>query len=202
MTRVGRSELFLIYALTEAAKALGHFNRAGELAGRVEVVAEVVERLENQTVLDALKLGLQSAAGVSRVFWPSARSKEAKVVANSRAEELRELTGLEADTASHTLGQRAWRDHVEHLDERIDARIQEDGTPFIAVELVQHDEGMAEYMSAVPLGYDAATNTLLFFGEPQAVSELQDALVDIRDRCSKGLSKIRDMHATADVKGA
>ena len=193
MTRVGRSELFLLYALTESAKALAYFERATELAARREVIQEGIERRENQSVFDALKLGLYSAASVSRVFWPGgARDWRA---ANARAVELRELCELPADNAAHQLGKRTWRDHVEHLDERIDARIEDGGTPFIGIEIVQQDPEMAQHMAVVPIGYDPVADAILFYGEPQPVGDLRAALIDVRDRCSVGLAKIHEVHA-------
>ncbi|MBI1650137.1 hypothetical protein [Hyphomicrobium sulfonivorans] len=114
MTKADRDFVFLIFALTESARALRARYEIERLGGvRKQVQPGIVAR-EFQSVFEQIRLALQFSSNVSKIFWPhgKAASKAAK-----RGDRLRNLAGL---PGRHQLSDRRLRNHIGHIDERLD----------------------------------------------------------------------------------
>lgn len=190
MTRMGRDEIFLTFAIIESANALGAIEEVRQLAAVREQVAPGVERLENGKVFRAIRLALQSSANVSKVFWPQGASGDG---AKRRAENLRALTGL---PERHGLSDRALRNHIEHMDERLDSWTHDDPRPFLTFEHVVHagDKGPPEnhavLLESTAIVYDAEADEVLLFGGTFSLGQLHADVLAVRDAASKGMASL------------
>ncbi len=190
MTRMGSDEIFLTFAIIESANALAAIEEVRQLAAVRERVAPDVERLENGTVFRAIRVALQSSANVSKVFWPQRASGDA---ARRRAENLRVLTEL---PERHGLSNRALRNHIEHMDERLDDWTQPDPRPFLTFELVVHagDRGSPEQhamlIESTAIVYDAEADEVMLFGETFSLAQLQADVLAVRDAASNGMASL------------
>lgn len=199
ITRAGRDEIFLLFALVESGNALRAIEDIRELAAVREQVAPEVERRENGSVFRAIRVALQAAANVSKVFWPQGSSGEAGKL---RAERLRDLTGL---PERHGLSNRALRNHIEHMDERLDDWTVADPRPFLGFEIVIHadDKRPPEMHALVVEGsaiiYDAEADEVQLFGGSFPLAQLHADVVAVSEAASKGMSVLRaKMRATED----
>ena len=185
MTELDRDYIMLSFALTECRRALDNLAEVDELANvRVERQPGVEVR-ENLRIFDRIRLGLQMAANVSRLFWPP--------VNKARGAHLRALTGL---TKTHGLSDRTLRNHIEHLDERLDAWTATSPRPFLTVELVLHDDYPEtgtmrdEVVGATAIIYDAKSQSVQLFGDTFSLPALKIELEDVLEKISKALTTI------------
>lgn len=186
MTTLDRDQIFLIFALTECSRALHAMDEVERLARIRTQVESGVERREFQAVFDYIRLALQFSAGVSKIFWPPT------IKASQRGVRLRALTGL-AD--EHSLAHRRLRNHIEHLDERMDDWTEVSPRPFLSAEFIFHDdypqfEMRKEAINACAVVYDAHANSVIVFGEVFLLDDLRHSVSDVLEKCSKALSKI------------
>lgn len=186
MTQLDRDQIFLLYALTESARALKKFDEARELAATREQRAPGVEVRENQSIFDSIRMALQFSANVSKVFWPSDSS-----TARERGRRLRQLTGI-AD--NHALKSRALRNHVEHMDERLDNWTANSPRPFLAIEQALYADmqslpNIQEIIDSTVVVYMEADNSVHLFGERFSLADLQTHVLDIQNRISTGLTQ-------------
>jgi hypothetical protein len=190
MTRMGRDEIFLAFVIIECANALSAIEDVRQLAAARERVAPDVERLQNGTVFRAIRLALQSSANVSKIFWPQRTSGDH---AKRRAENLRAVTGI---PENHGLSNRALRNHIEHMDERLDDWTQADPRPFLTFELVIHagDRGAPEkhaiLIESTAIVYDAEADEVLLFGETFSLAQLHADVLAVRDAASNGMASL------------
>ena len=190
MTRMGRDEIFLTFAIIESANALAAIEEVRQLASVREHVAPGVERRENGAVFRAIRLALQSSANVSKVFWPQGASGDS---ARRRAENLRALTEL---PERHGLSNRTLRNHIEHMDERLDGWTQADPRPFLTFELVVHEgekgppEKHAVLLECTAIVYDAEADEVLLFGETFSLAQLHADVLAVRDAASRGMGSL------------
>jgi hypothetical protein len=70
MTELGSDEIILLFALTESARALRALDEIERLAGVKEERQPGVVVQESQAVFDQIRLALNFASNVSKVFWP------------------------------------------------------------------------------------------------------------------------------------
>lgn len=178
-------EFFLRYVMAEAHRAQVSLEKAVALSRVVETRGPGVQLLENDSVLDALRLGLHRAAGVSRVFWPArASTKEAQFLADGRAELLRSLLSLPEEKAGHILARRGWRDFIEHLDEKIDSGPVPSASSMMIVEIVEHNvEGRYNH-SDIPIVYRVDDRSMFYFGSEYPIDGIIDALRDVGGRAT------------------
>ncbi|WP_439471994.1 hypothetical protein [Brevundimonas sp.] len=199
ITRVSRDEIFLLFAITESANALGAIEEIRELAAVREHVPPEVERRENRSVFRAIRVALQAAANVSKVFWPQGSSGE---MGRLRAERLRNLTGL---PERHGLSNRALRNHIEHMDERLDDWTAADPRPFLGFELVVHadykesPEMHALAVEGSAIVYDAEIDEVQLFGGRFPLAQLHADVVAVQEAASKGMAVLgANMRAAED----
>ncbi|WP_336979891.1 hypothetical protein [Altererythrobacter fulvus] len=187
MSKSDRDYIMLSFALTEGRRALDNLAEVERLAAlRVETQPGVEVR-ENRRVFDQIRLGLQVAANVSRLFWPPRNI--------ARGAHLRSLTGL---PETHGLSDRSLRNHIEHLDERLDAWTATSPRPFLTMELVLHDDDAepeamrAEVVDATAIVYDAQSRLVHLFGDTFSLPSLRRDLEDVMEKTSQALmTKVR-----------
>lgn len=182
ITEVDRDFIFLTFALTEAANAIRLLEKIERLAMHRERVNEQVERREFASVLQAIRLALHFAGSVSRIFWPTGRTRAA---GKSRCERLRALLDL---SEHHPLSKRSLRDDMEHLDERLDAWTEISPRPFTWVEAVVNSDEDIKTVEAIEKStlviYFEESNEVRILGNTYQLTELRKNLIDIRDRIS------------------
>lgn len=187
-TKVGPANIFLLYALGEAARAIAAFDEAVRLSHIVHERQPGVQALELKSVLDQLRLGISASASVSRVFWPAFnRNTEDLERAKARAVRLRELCRI---PPQHALKDRTLRDAVDHFDERLDAWVGDAPRPYLTDQTVAHPltVNKAEYLSeAALLVYDVVNNEVLILGRRLSIIKITEGLEDIRALISKAL---------------
>lgn len=74
MTELDRDYIMLSFALTECRRALDNLAEVDQLASVRVQRQPGVEVRENLRIFDHIRLGLQMAANVSRLFWPPRNS--------------------------------------------------------------------------------------------------------------------------------
>lgn len=184
MTELGGDHIMLFFALTECRRALDNLADVDTLSNSRREDQPGMVTYENGAIFDKIRLGLQMAANVSRLFW-STRNLE-------RSARLRELTGL---PEAHGLRQRRLRNHIEHIDERLDIWTSAP-RPFVGVELaIPADLDLPaakkqEWTEAVAIMYDGKTQTVLLFGESYYLPDLRSYLEDALEKISQGLTAI------------
>lgn len=186
MREVDRYEIMLMFALTECRRALDTFAEMDELIGVREKVQPGVELFEMSRIFDHIRLGLQMAANVSKIFWPPDKpSSEVKL----RCNHLRSLTGL---PVAHGLTSRTLRNHVEHIDERLDRWTRNSPRPFLNTELVFYDDYRpenvrAEIIEATLITFEVKSQTVHILGEQFSLPQLRADLEEVLDQISKSL---------------
>lgn len=185
MTELDRDYIMLSFALTECRRALDNLAEVDQLAGvRVQSQAGIEVR-ENLRIFDRIRFGLQLAANVSRLFWPPRNS--------ARGVHLRSLTGL---PDKHGLSDRTLRNHIEHLDERLDVWTTNSPRPFLTVELVLHDDypetgaRRDEIIGATAIVYDSKSQTIQLFGDVFSLPALCSELEDVLEKVSQAMQNI------------
>jgi hypothetical protein len=184
MTELDRDFIFLSLALTETARALRAIDEVERLAGVRVQVQPGVERRELQTVFDHIRLALQFSSNVSKIFWPHRNAAE-------RGTRLRTLAGL---PERHPLADRRLRNHIEHMDERLDEWTAQSPRPFLSAEMILHDdypdgEKRDEAINASAVVYDAKASSVILFGDVFPLTDLRASVLDVQGKCSTALSK-------------
>lgn len=182
---VDRDTIFLMHAVTDSARALAALDEVVRLAGIVDRSEPNMERRENSSVFVQIRLALHYAASVCRVFWPTDRA------ARARGRRLRQLATLPDE--GHPLDDRRLRNHIEHLDERLDRWTRESPRPFLQLEWVIHDnwpdEAKPSIIEATAVVYDAQVNRVHILGEAFALDELRAAVRDVNVHAGEALRR-------------
>lgn len=194
MTQMSSEQIFLFSALTEGARAIRSFEEVERLLTIREPISGG-ERREWLSVFEAIRAALQATANVSKIFWPQPRT--AKAVA--RGERLRALTQL---PDNHALAMRHLRNHVEHMDERLDDWTANSPRPFLTFELIIHADmagnpNEAEIRDAVAIVFVEATRTVELFGESFSLEEIQKNVTDVMDHISAAFAAMHPPASTS-----
>lgn len=194
-TPVSKEMVFCLFALTESARAIRQLDATVELGAKTEEVQPGVTRRELGSVYDALRLGLQAAANVSRIFWPPRRS--------SRGQQLRTLVGL---PASHGMADRRLRNHIEHMDERLDDWLAAGSRPYLAVEYIIHAnipdcQARDDLIDACAVLYLEDSKEVVLFGERFSIPQLRADLVDIQARLGSALQQLQQAAGWSSTTG-
>lgn len=188
-TTSSREEIFLTYAMTESRRAIDAFDEVIRLSTlvRKESFGEV---REHGSILDALRMALHFSANVSKVFWPPDGTRK------ETAKQLRVLCEIDDN---HPLRDRTLRNHVEHIDERLEQWAGTGRRPYLTFELVKYP-GMdppdpvpadnTPVEDTVFLIYDVATNEVRVPGEVHSLDDLKSAVVDAQKKASEGFAKL------------
>ncbi|MER9233633.1 hypothetical protein NKI56_16270 [Mesorhizobium sp. M0622] len=184
MTELDGDFIFLTFALTESARALHAIEQVDLLAAVRVQVQPGVERREMQSVFDHIRLALQFSANVSKIFWPHQN-------AAARGQRLRKLANL---PDRHALADRRLRNHIEHIDERLDDWTTPSPRPFLSTQMIlhadyPHGERRDEVINATAVVYDAQSNSVILFGDIFSLSDLRQAVLDVQGKCSEALTK-------------
>lgn len=173
-----RDHYFLSFALTEARRAIDHIEEARRLARVRETPQDGVQIFENVAIFDSIRLALHIAAGISRVFWPSGNRE--------RGERLRSLTGLSVD---HFLAGRRLRNHIEHLDERIDEVVPLSGAPIPQMwwAFLPHEQGQ-DYATQAIVTFNRQDESVSILGETYSLGAMQIALQEVLERSGNAIS--------------
>jgi len=197
MTELSRDYIMLSFALTECRRALDNLADVDQLVSVKEERQPGVEVRENLRIFDRIRLGLQMAANVSRLFWPPRNT--------GRGAHLRSLTGL---PETHGLSDRTLRNHIEHLDERLDAWTANSPRPFLTIELVLHDDypqtgaKRDEIVRATAIVYDAKSQSVQLFGDIFSLPALRSDLEDVLQKVSHSLITLTSGPGWTSVTGA
>lgn len=184
-TEVDREFIMLSFALTECRRALDNLAEVEALAAKRTVSDHGLEVRENGRIFDHIRLGLQMAANASRLFWPPRNSE--------RGAHLRELVDLAND---HGLSDRTLRNHIEHIDERLDAWTAKSPRLFTTIEIMTHDDMPPlgdmrdQLIESTAIIYDAANHTVQLFGDVFSLPELRTHLEDAIQKISVSISKV------------
>lgn len=185
MTKFDRDYIMLYFALIECRRAIDTLSDVDQLSAKEEEHQPGVVVYENLRIFDRIRLGLQMAANVSRLFWPPSNK--------ARGKRLRLLTGL-PDT--HGLADRRLRNHIEHMDERLDDWTANSPRPFLTIELALPDfypDSGAERDAAVnatAIVYDVAKQNVHLFGEVFSLTSLRSDLEDVIDKVGEGMVQL------------
>jgi len=123
----------------------------------------------------AIQAFLVAAANISKVLWPSRKKHRA------RGERLRALLDVDANTLDAA---RAFRNHLEHYDERVDLWF-EDGASAAYVDLAIDSRSLSP-LGLRPEGhrrYDPQRKELHFRDETIDVGSVLDTVLEIREKC-------------------
>lgn len=190
-TVVGRDEIFLIFAGVECRRAIDALEKVEHLASVRQFDEErQLEIREWISVFDAIRMALHFTGSVSRVFfpvWRGGKFEDATKKAQARAQRLRQITGIAHD---HPIKERALRDDVEHMDERLDAWIGGPRRPFGMVEAIIHQDLPQITRNSVegscPFLYYEATREVSVFGNRMSLGDWKNALIEVQGFISSG----------------
>jgi hypothetical protein len=180
--------IFLTYALTEAAEALRALKEVRRLSHVSEERQPGVVAREWRSIIRELRAALTASANVSKVFWPPRAGVPA-----TRAADLRLLCNL---PDAHGLRSRELRNHIEHIDERLDEWLADGPRPFLTIELVHHiapdwpADKRAESAAACMLVYDAAKDVVTFLGHVFSLAELEKEITEVQGHLTYGIGEI------------
>ena len=192
-SKVDRDVIFLMYATHECMRAIQAFEKMLRMLDvRTEKTSRTLEledggrtlefgadgkvhRVENESVFEALRLGLHFSANASRVFWPDPRKPKAA----QRGKALCALAGLVDD---HPLSKRLLRNRVEHMDENMDDWTKDSPRPFLGFEMILPAHAPPQMREQIREGtcmvFDAAAREVTAFGK---TFPLGDMISDLRD---------------------
>jgi hypothetical protein len=135
------------------------------------------------SIIAAVRYALHLSGSASRIFWPP--------VAKQRGERLRALIDLPKE---HGLGSRRLRDHIEHLDERLDNWTEDSPRPFTWVYAVMHEDihpiTRKSLLASTLMQYDVESNAFAVLGDEFALGELRRNLEEVRDLISAAFGKM------------
>lgn len=183
MNRPGASnrEVWLLYSLTESARAIRAINEVFRLC-EVRLPRKVGEARENIAVLDQVRLALQAAANVSKVFDDDRNATKA---AKRRARELAVTVGIEAD---HPIHDRSMRDSIDHFDERLDSWLAQSSEPFLTTEMVQH--GDFPLLTGILMIYDERAREVRVLDQACNLDGLKESLEDVQRLVSEAFNSL------------
>jgi len=177
VTEVPRDEIFLLFTLQEVAAAMRALDEVERLAAvRIQRAPHITVR-EGANIYAAIRFALHLAGSVSRVFWPP-RNK-------TRGEHMRQLLGL---PDNHGLKDRRLRDHIEHMDERLDTWTAQSPRPYTGIDFVFHDDfpdlAREAVINSTVVIYDEVRRQVSVLGETFDLAALRLDLLDVRERTS------------------
>jgi hypothetical protein len=119
---------------------------------------------------------LVAAGNVSKILWPNKKYK-------IRGDRLRQLLKVEMDSPLYS---RAFRNHFEHYDERVEEWF-ENSPRGLYIDLAMNPSFRSEISNAPPLnthrGYNSFNNSLVFRNETLYLNEVLTALDNIHNNC-------------------
>lgn len=191
-TEIPRDEIFLNFALQEVAAALRTLDEVERLSAVREERAPGVTVREFGSIMAAVRYALHLAGSASRIFWPPKDiNKERWAISKERGKRLRALVRLPEE---HGLKKRSLRDHIEHLDVRLDAWTEKSPRPFMNVEMVLHggdaDWRRTQALELTLLIYDVPHREVIVLGEVFSLVELKAALEDVRNLISAAFERM------------
>ena len=196
LNAIDRDYIFLMFALMECGRALRALEDVQRLAAVKEDRGEGVERREWIRVFDAIRSALHFAGSVSRLFFPQT---SAGATARARGERLRHLTSIPED---HPISDRALRNHVEHMDERLDIWTANAPRPFVAVEMRIDPDDAQITTDAVekssPFLYYTEAQEVVAFGDRFSLPSLSSTLEEVKARVLSGFDVYRDEKKAAE----
>lgn len=153
------------------------------LIGEIALQSRLAERAAGQLAAasgpletwGAIQSLLVAAANVSKILWPAGKGHKA------RGEQLRDLLGV----ADRTLDPvRAFRNHFEHYDERIDQWFENDNSS-VYMDLASGPRQTSAWGLPRMLhrGYDPSSQTLYFRDESIDLRTVVATLEEIREKC-------------------
>lgn len=164
---------YLMIAMAEGKRALSALSDLRRLASYRHERAPGVVAYEFEAVFDSLRVMLQCAGVLTKLYWPVERD------ARARGVRLRSLAGL---PDQHPLDRSTLRNHFEHIDERIDRW------------LLARDRSSAQVYALVPRGapeglrkavadraliiFDVDRNTVSVLSDDFDLDELEGAVLD------------------------
>lgn len=186
LTEVDRDKIFLLFALTESAGALKALDEIDALVQVRDEPQPGIVRLEWKSVFCQIRLALQFSASLSKIFWPQ-KSAEA------RGERLRALAAL---PDQHRLGNRQLRNHIEHMDERLDEWTAVSPRPYLSTDMIlpaddRPDESRDSIINSCAVVYDVRINSVILFGDTFSLTEIREAIVEVQEKISKALTEAR-----------
>ena len=191
LNSLDREYIFLTFAFTECGRAKAALDEVDRLASLKRLDENSgVEIREWLGVFDHIRMALHFSASVSRIFFPpNSLNPEKTLVAKRRAKRLRSMTGIQEN---HALRSRKLRDHVEHMDERMDAWTSNSPRPFGgAVEMIIYADDFKVSRDAVeascPIIFYPESRVVVAFEEKFDLSELRAVLDDICARLGTGM---------------
>ena len=187
-----RDSIMLEFALSECRRALGALRNVDLASEPYPHPRHTGEVYEITPVFDNIRLALQSAANVSRMLWPPRNT--------ARGAHLRSLTGIRD---SHPLHDRSLRNHVEHVDERLDAWAAASTRPSLAVEIIippclPNNDDTIKMTDVAAIVYEQATRTIHLFGDSFSLDELAVNLADVGSRLEATLALMKGRTASAN----
>ena len=183
VTQVSRDEIFLHFALVEVAGALKALDEVERLAAvRIEIKPRITRR-EGGYIFEAVRWALHRAGSASRVFWPPRN--------RARGAQMRRLVGLPED---HGLKDRRLRDHIEHLDERLDLWTAESPRPFMGIDTVFYDDfpqlARPRTLASTLVVYDEVSRQVHILDDTFDLAALRRDLLDVRERISAAFTAL------------
>ena len=169
-----RDFIMIEFALSECRRALKALQRVEEASlPKPNPRHTGCEVYEIEPVFDSIRLALQLSSNVSKMLWPP-RNK-------ARGVHLRALARIAVE---HPLRDRTLRNHVEHIDERLDAWTAISPRPFIAVETIipptyPKDAAGPKMEDLAAIVYDQGTKRVHLFGDSFSLIDLANSLQDV-----------------------
>jgi hypothetical protein len=142
---------------------------AQRAAERLRVANEEFDHIEIWCSIQSI---LIAGGNVSKVLWPQKKYK-------SRGERLRNLLNVHNN---NVLSNRAFRNHFEHYDERIEDYFK-NGRPAVYIDLAMNPSMSTFGFERNNRGYNSFNNTLVFRDEVLDLNAVLSALEEIRHNC-------------------
>lgn len=191
LNSIGREYIFLLFAFHECRRAIEALDDVVRLAQIREIdETNTIERMEWISIFNSIRLALHFSGSVSRIFFPPREKGAAK----ARGKRLRQLTGIPDD---HPIRERALRNHVEHMDERMDDWTSVSPRPFVgAIEMtVEHDTPKTArdaLEASCPIIYYREAQHANVFGDDFHLPTLKVILENVFERIRCGLKAYRE----------
>lgn len=186
-TLLDRELIFLFFAMSEFSRAIDALEEVSRLVSIREIDAERgIDRREWVRVFNSIRMALHYTGSVFRIFFPPKGKDERDKQSRTRGKWLRALTNLPFD---HPIKNRALRDHVEHMDQRMDGWTSVSPRAFGgAIELIVHEDLRQITVDAIeasrPFIYYPAMDRVSVFGEIFSLGEMKDSLRDVGEHIS------------------
>ncbi len=163
----GLQEMILIGEIVLQTKIA---KRADE---RLQATHEKFDNIETWCSIQSI---LVAAGNVSKILWPTQKYK-------TRGVELRKLLQVEL---SNPLASRAFRNHFEHYDERVEEYFMSNSQG-LYTDLAMNPHLNAGLFGHIPMhthrGYNSFNNTLVFRDEILDLTEIMIALDELLNNC-------------------